>query len=197
MNCGSVLSLNESTRCGLRLNARQIRPTVERDNPDSVAIDARDQCVASFGVRSKVATMTTSICSSLMLRGPPGRGSSTRPSKRCSTNRRRHLLTVAGTTPSFAATWVLSMPRAHDNTIFDRSASACADFARRDQRTSCSRSSSVNTNSVFGRPVLAIQPFYDLRHGFPAQDTRASSRMPSVIRPAPPRTSLKWGSRSA
>ena len=61
MNSGSVDSLNVSTKCGLRLNARQIRPTVERDRPVSAAIDARDQCVASLGVRSKVATITASI----------------------------------------------------------------------------------------------------------------------------------------
>jgi Transposase DDE domain len=32
MNCGSLDSLKVSTRCGLRPNARQIRPTVDRDN---------------------------------------------------------------------------------------------------------------------------------------------------------------------
>ena len=51
-------------------------------------------------------------------------------------NRRRHFPTVAGTTPSFAATAVLSSPCAHANTIFDRNANDCADFARRDHRCS-------------------------------------------------------------
>lgn len=46
-----------SVRCGFSQNSRQIRPTVDLDNPLSAAVDARDQCVASFGVRSKVATI--------------------------------------------------------------------------------------------------------------------------------------------
>ncbi|MDT4934320.1 MAG: hypothetical protein QOK11_2212 [Pseudonocardiales bacterium] len=82
-------------------------------------------------LRSSVATITASICSSLIRRGPPGRGSSSRPSRRWSTNRRRHLLTVAGTTPSFAATCLLSSPCAQASTILDRNARNCADFARR------------------------------------------------------------------
>ncbi len=87
----------------------QILPTVERDSPDSAAIQARDQCVASAGARSKVATTTCSICSSVILRGPLGRGSSTKPSNRSARNLRRHLpsaqpntdaqtVTVPGTT---------------------------------------------------------------------------------------------------
>lgn len=106
-----------------------------------------------------------------MLRGPPGRGSSSSPSSRLSTNRRRHLLTVAGTTPSLSATCPLSRPCAQVSTIRDRNAKNCADFARRDQRSNCSRSASDNTNSAFGRPVLAIHPFYDLPHEYLAHDT--------------------------
>jgi len=120
----------------LSRNSRQIRPIVERDSPVSAAIEARDQCVASFGVRSSVATITASICSSLIERGPPGRGSSSSPSIRRSTKRRRHLPTVAGTIPSLAATCLLSRPSAQANTILDRNASDCADVARRDQRSS-------------------------------------------------------------
>jgi hypothetical protein len=171
MNSGSLLSLNVSARCGLSRNSRQIRPIVERDNPVSAAIEARDQCVACFGVRSSVATITASICSSPIVRGAPGRGSSSRPSRRLSTNRRRHLLTVAGTIPSLAATCVLSSPCEQASTIFDRNASDCADFARRDQPSNCSRSSPVNTNSALGRPVLATHQLYNLHHEFQAQDT--------------------------
>src|SRR3954464_5659821 len=39
MNCGSLLILNVSTRCGLSPNAFQIRPTVDFDNPVSAAIE--------------------------------------------------------------------------------------------------------------------------------------------------------------
>ena len=48
------------------------------------------------------------------------------------------------------------MPSAHANTIRDRDANACDDVAYRDHRTSVSRSSSVNTNTAFGRPVLGM-----------------------------------------
>src|SRR4051812_5951794 len=100
MNCGSLDNLKVSLRCGLSPNAFQIRPTVERDNPLSAAIDARDQCVASAGVRSRVDTTTASICSSAIFRGAPGRGSSDSPSRPDSTNRRRHVPTVCGHTPT-------------------------------------------------------------------------------------------------
>src|ERR1017187_7977123 len=65
VNSGSVLTLKPSARCGLSLNAFQARPTVDFDSPDFLAIDARDQCAASFGVSSRVATATASACSSV------------------------------------------------------------------------------------------------------------------------------------
>jgi hypothetical protein len=45
---------------------------------------------------------------------------------------------------------------AHASTMRDRTASACDDFGRRDQRISVSRSTSDNTNFL-GRPVLGTQ----------------------------------------
>ena len=72
MNCGSVDSLNVSTRCGLRPNAFQIRPDRRVGQPDSAAIDVRDQCVASAGWRSSVATTTSSTCSSVIVGGRTG-----------------------------------------------------------------------------------------------------------------------------
>src|SRR5215217_8829097 len=160
MNCGSVDSLNVSTWCGLSLNAFQIRPTVERLRPLWAAIDARDQCVASVGVRSKVDTTTCSICASVIFRGAPGRGSSESPSNRDSTNRRRHVPTVCGHTPNSAATCLFAFPSAQPSTIRLRNARACDDFARRDQRSNVSRSSSVNTTSATGRPVRATPAPY-------------------------------------
>src|SRR3954447_21610022 len=156
MNCGSALSLNVSTRCGFSPNARQIRPMVDSDRPVSAAIEDLDQCVASRGVRSSVATITCSTWSSRTERGAPGRGSSLNPSSRSATNRRRHLPTVALEQPSAPATDTLSAPSAHPKMILDLNARAWADVARRDQRTSCSRSSPVNTRSALGRPVRAI-----------------------------------------
>ena len=49
MNNGSPDSLKVPVRCGLSPNAFQIRPTVDLLSPDRLAIDARDQCVASMG----------------------------------------------------------------------------------------------------------------------------------------------------
>src|SRR5262249_42220820 len=123
------------------------------------------------GARSNVATITASICSSPIVRGAPGRSSSTNPSNRLATNRARHLPTVAGTIPSPAATCLLSKPSAHPSTIRDRNANDCAHLTRRDQRSNCARSSSANSNTAFGRPVLATHQFYDLHHEFLAQDT--------------------------
>src|SRR5918995_1448334 len=161
MNCGSPDSLKVSVRCGLSRNAFQIRPTVDLLSPDRLAINARDQWVASFGVSSRVATTTASTCSSLILLGAPGRGSSTSPSSRRVTNRDRHLPTVGSDTPSSAATCLLVAPVAHASTIRQRNANAWELLARRDQRTSVSRSLSVRINGAFGRPVLAIYRHYN------------------------------------
>jgi len=57
------------------------------------------------------------------------------------------------------------------NTIRERNTNACEDFRRRDQRTSCSRSSPVNTNSALGRPVRATPRFYYLPSELRAHDT--------------------------
>ena len=154
MNNGSLLSLNVSTRCGFSPNARQIRPTVDFDSPVSAAIEARDQWVASRGVLSKVSTTTCSTSSSVTERGPPGRGSSINPSNRFSTNRPRHLPTVAVEQPNRAATAWLSKPSAEHKMILDRNTNDFAHFARRDN--SWARSSSVKVRSAFGRPVRGM-----------------------------------------
>ena len=156
-NNGSVDSLNVSARCGLSSNARQIRPIVDLRQarcawPSSPATSAS----RSAGVDSNVATTTSSTCSAVIVAGRPGRGSSTSPSNRSSQNRDRHFPTVAADTPSAAATSLLDTPAAQANTIRERNANAWDDFRRRAHRTSCSRSSSVNSNTAFGRPVRGI-----------------------------------------
>jgi hypothetical protein len=149
--------LKVPVRCGLSRNAFQIRPTVDFDSPDRLAIDARDQCVASLGVSSSVATTTASTCSSVIVRGAPERGSSTSPSNRRATNRDRHLPTVGSDTPSSLATCLLVAPVAQASTIRHRNANAWELLARRDQRSSVWRSSSVKINGALGRPVLALR----------------------------------------
>ena len=145
MNCGSVDSLKVSTKWGLSPKARQIRLTAVWLIPNARASDRVDQCVASFGELSKVVTNTWSICSSVIVRGGPGRGASARPSSRRATNRERHLVTVGRDTPSRRATSMLLAPSAQASTIRQRSASAWLLLARRVQRSSVARSSSLNT----------------------------------------------------
>src|SRR4029453_15313880 len=135
-NNGSLDSLKVSARCGWRPKSRQIRPIVDFDNPDRSAINLRDQCVAFFGVSSRVATTTSSTWSRAIDGGRPGRSSSTSPSRRLATNRDRHLPTVAGCTPSSEATGVLAWPSAQASTIRERWASACDDLALLDQPAS-------------------------------------------------------------
>ena len=80
MNSGSVDSFHVWTMCGLRPKARQIRDTADWDMPADLAINRVDQCVSpSGGSCSSVAVMTLSTCSSVTVRGRPGRGSSLSP----------------------------------------------------------------------------------------------------------------------
>jgi len=67
------------------------------------------------------------------------------------------LATVGSDTPSAAATCLFVAPVAQASTIRHRNANAWALLARRDQRTSVSRSSLVKINGALGRPVLAIR----------------------------------------
>jgi hypothetical protein len=124
MNCGSVDSLKVSTRWGLSPNARQIRLMADCDMPSWRARLRVDQWVASAGVVSKVVTSTCSICSSVMVRAAPGRGSSASPSSRRATNRDRHLVTVGRDTPSRLTTSALLTPSAQASTIRQRNANA-------------------------------------------------------------------------
>src|SRR4029453_13899131 len=89
MNSGSADSLKVSARWGLSSKVRQIRPIVDLDRPDRLAIEARDQCVAFLGVSSNVATTTASTCSTVIEGGRPGRGSSPNPPTRAAPNRAR------------------------------------------------------------------------------------------------------------
>ena len=171
-NSGSLDSLTSSLRCGCSSTAFQIRPIVDLDSPVRSAIDVRDQCVAWAGVDSRVATTTSSTCSAVTDAGRPGRGSSTSPSQRACTNRRRHLPTVGCATRSRAATSVFDRPSAQPSTIRDRNASACELFRRRAHRVSVSRSSPVNTSSAFGRPRDAIRESSHPPTRFAAQHRR-------------------------
>ena len=154
---GSVESLKVSIRWGFSPNARQMRLIADWDIPVVVAIDRVDQWVAFVGVSWRVFTMTASTLSSVTVRGAPGRGSSTSPSRRLAMNLPRHLPTVTGFTPSRAATaWFVIPASAHPRTILDRNASDCALFGRRAHRSRVSLSSSERTRGFIGRPRVCM-----------------------------------------
>ena len=148
MNCGSGESLNVSVWCGFKPKARQIRLTADCDMPVAAAIERVDQCVAFAGCSSSVFTITRSTCSSLIVRGLPGRGSSCSPCSRRVANRPRHLPTVDRLQPNSAAISVLDLPSAAANTTRQRNASACELFGLRAHRSSTSRSSLLSTTSA-------------------------------------------------
>jgi len=164
MNCGSVDSFHVWTMCGLRPKARQIRDTADWDMPTDLAIDRVDQCVSPLGGScSSVAVMTLSTCSSVTVRGRPGRGSSLSPSSRDSRNRDRHLPAVVRDMRSSAATALTAAPSAQASTIRDLSASACAVFRRRAQACrTCRSSTDSTTGSSFG--LATGRAYYVIRN---------------------------------
>ena len=116
-NIGSVESLNVSCRCGCSPNARQMRRIAFWVMPISRAISRALQRVAPTGMDFSVLATTASTRSSSMVRGAPERGASSRPSRRCFTNRPRHLETVCFVTPSCSVTALFSSPSAHASTM--------------------------------------------------------------------------------
>jgi hypothetical protein len=145
----------------LEANARQIRLMAVWLMPVARAIDRVDQWVSwRGGGSSRVLVITCSTCSSVMVRGRPGRGSSDRPSSRWRTNRPRHLVTVWGQTLNCSATALLVAPSAQASTILARKARAWAVLARLDQRSSVCRSSSVRVSGALGRPRSAMPGHY-------------------------------------
>jgi len=144
---GSFESLKASVRCGCRPKARQIRLTVLWLNPQRAAMARVLQWVAARGFASSVSVTTCSTWASLMRRGAPGRGSSSKPSRRAVRNRLRHLPTVCLVSRNSRATRVFVRPLAHVKTTRARWASACAVVGRRAQRSKVSRSSSVSVST--------------------------------------------------
>ena len=94
-NSGSLESLKVSWRCGCSPKARQMRLTAVCDRPASRAIVRVLQCVAPAGTLSSVLAITASMRASSIVRGAPGRGASSSPSRRYSTKRARHFDTFA------------------------------------------------------------------------------------------------------
>src|SRR3954469_8779691 len=178
MNSGSLESFQVSWRCGWSPNAFQIRCTADCVSPTSRAIDRVDQCVASLGVVSSVLTITCSTCSSLIVRGPPGRGSSVSPSSRCARNRARHLPATLRWIPSRSAISVFLSASAASNTIRDRSANACAFVRRRVQDSNCARSSTDSATAATKEE--GITPSSPQAHELMHHDTRLEGSRPGL-----------------
>jgi hypothetical protein len=161
-NNGSVESLKVSTRCGCSENAFQMRCTVDGASPDTLAMPRELQCVRPVGSVSSVAVTTSATFSSLTVRGAPGRGSSSKPSRRCAANRLRQAATVTRVMLSRSAIAMLLVPSAVSSTISARRASARATFRRRRRAVSSARSASdKSTETAFGegmpRSTLYLQ----------------------------------------
>ena len=63
-NCGSLLTLKLSTRCGFRPLARQMRDTEAFEMPISRAMVRVDQCVALAGVLCVVFSIRVAVTQS-------------------------------------------------------------------------------------------------------------------------------------
>lgn len=164
MNSGSVLSLNVSLRWGANAKARQIRLIELWLNPVSAAIERVLQWVASRGADSRVRAMTRSTSASPIVRGAPGRGSSSKPSRRWARKRRRHLPTVGSVIWSAAATSLFERPSAAARTRRARRARAWSVVGRRVHRVSVVRSSLVSVRGSRGRPLTMASSSLRVAH---------------------------------
>src|SRR5947209_11974347 len=103
-NCGSLLNLNDSTRCGCSLCFFQIRCTVAELTFCAAAIARTLHCVASFGVVFIVAS-TIAASRSAEIRLVARFVDGLRESQRC------HQFQIASaTTARSARTWIASAP---------------------------------------------------------------------------------------
>src|SRR5260370_21230789 len=152
MNSGSRLSLNAWLRWGCSEKARQMRLMLLWLSPVAWARERVDQCVAACGWLSRVRASTRSTATSLKRRGVPGRGPSSKPSRRRRTKRCRHLQTVAPVTCTRRATSVLLRPSAHSSRMRARRARAWAVLGRRDPPNNRCRPAGIRVRGESGRP---------------------------------------------
>jgi hypothetical protein len=112
-NCGSLLNLNDSTRCGCSLCLFQILWTVAALTCCAAAIARMLQCVASLGVVFIVASTMMASLSAVIRFGRPLRGRSSRiPRKPSLSYRFRHNKTVGTEVANFLASTRLATPSA-------------------------------------------------------------------------------------
>src|SRR5262245_54764997 len=121
-----------SVRAGGALARRRCRPFLTQSHwqrRNSWRHDHRRQPIGSNSQHRLSDQVSTNTASS-MLRGTPGRGSSSNPSTPRATKRQRHLPTVCTVTRSRAATALLLKHEAQPNTMRARNAKACAVLRR-------------------------------------------------------------------
>src|SRR5438445_673318 len=117
-NSGSLLNLNDSTRCGCSLCFFQIRCTVAELTFCTAAMARTLQCVASLGVVFIVASTMAASRSTEIRLGRPLRGRSSRmPAMPSFSNRFRHNSTVGTDVDSLRASTRLASPSAAPSTI--------------------------------------------------------------------------------
>lgn len=130
-----------------------MRCTLETDTPLTLDVPRELQRMASAGRLSNVCTMIASMRSSSIERGAPQRGFVVQPSTPCSTERRRHLPTVACANPKSAAMSLFCLPSAHARTIRARIASACAVLRRDASDCNFKRYRSSKTKAASCQPA--------------------------------------------
>ena len=133
----------------------QMRCTLLRDSPTSLAIPRVDQWVASLGFSSKVLISARSTISPVIVGGTPERYSSANPGRRSRWKRPRHLHTVCGDVPTSRATAWLVLPSAQASTIRVRMARDCVVQGRRAHRSNVCLSSPLSSTAAVGLPRLA------------------------------------------
>ena len=154
-SCGSVENLNDSVRQGCSPYSRHTLATFTFDRPSSAASSRLDQCVtpSRCGGGSKVAsTMATSS----VVRGLPGRGRSSSPPVPSAAYRFFHKITVGLDTPVRRAISFVPIPSPASSTIRARWASPARIDGDRTHEASTSRSrggtSTVTVNGMNHRP---------------------------------------------
>jgi len=161
--CGSLLNLNDSTRCGCSLCLFQIRCTVAELTFCAAAIVRTLHCVASFGVVFMVASTIADSRSSEIRFGRPGRGRSSRiPLMPSLSYRFRHNSTVGTDVDSLRARTRLASPSAAPRMILmrrtrPRGALRCCLIAINSFRSALSKASPTAGGS--GISTSSIQTF--------------------------------------
>jgi len=133
----------------LSSNRCQIRPIVDFGQAGALGHRSARPGVAFFGISSSVATRPPDLVQRDRRRPPDASRPPARPPLPHERPATWNTVSDAPAGPRRSADW--SCPDRAASTIRHRRARACDDFARRDNAPASSRSTSVKTNSAFGR----------------------------------------------